>query len=161
MSAIISKCGQYRYRLERIVGSKSKACLFIMLNPSTANDVENDNTIRRCIRFAASFGCGRLMVGNLFAFRTRNPAELKQALKPDGPHNLKHLRAMCNEASIVIAAWGSHGTHRNQHMKVLKKLDEWKVPVHFLKLTKGGQPSHPLYLKGDLKPQLWNRQLNQ
>jgi hypothetical protein len=157
MSAIISKCGRYRYRLERIVGSSSKTCLFIMLNPSTADDVENDNTIRRCIRFANSFGCGRLIVGNLFAFRTRNPAELKQAMKPEGPHNLRHLKTMCSEASIVIAAWGAHGTHRDQHTKVLKKLDEWQVPVHFMKLTKRGPPYHPLYLKGNLKPQLWTR----
>ena len=67
MSATISKCGKYRYRLERVVGPGTKTCLFIMLNPSMADATNNDLTITRCISFAKASGCGRLLVGNLFA----------------------------------------------------------------------------------------------
>jgi hypothetical protein len=155
MSAIISKCGKYRYRLERIVGPGSKTCLFIMLNPSTADAVTNDRTIRRCMGFAEAFGCGRLVVGNLFAFRTRKPAELRRAPSPEGPYNLRHLRKMCGEADIVIAAWGVSGKHLGQDDRVRQMLQTWGVPLHYLGLTKDGHPRHPLYMKGALRPRPW------
>lgn len=155
MGAIISKCGKYRYRLERKLGDSKKTCLFIMLNPSTADAVKNDRTIRRCMGFAEAFGCGRLIVGNLFAFRTRKPTELKQTISPEGPQNLRHLKKMCDEASIVIAAWGVHGRHRDQGERIRQMLQTWRVPLHYLELTKDGHPRHPLYLEGALRPQRW------
>lgn len=155
MSAIVSKCKKYRYRLERTVGTETKTCLFIMLNPSKADAVKNDLTIKRCMGFAKAFGCGRLLVGNLFAFRTTWPKELKVAAKPEGPHNLRHLKAMCMEAEIVIAAWGADGKHLSQDQKVLVQLKNWGVKLHVLKLTKGGRPCHPSRLSAALRAQPW------
>src|SRR5258705_129238 len=109
MSAIISNCGTYRYRLERVLGPQPKTCMFIMLNPSTADHVINDLTIKRCLGFAAACGCGRLLVGNLFAYRTTYPAELRRAVQPEGSYNSRHLKKMCVESDLVIAAWGEDG----------------------------------------------------
>lgn len=50
-----------------------------MLNPSTADENVDDPTIRRCINFAKDWGYGGMYVGNLFAFRTAYPKELKEA----------------------------------------------------------------------------------
>lgn len=155
MSAIISACGQYRYRLERELGP-GKTCLFIMFNPSTADAANNDPTVRRCIGFARTWGYGKLMVGNLFAFRTPYPDDLMLEPKPHGPRNLVHLKKMCDEADFHVIAWGTRGRYLDQNKAVLAKLEEWKIPVHFLKLTKEGHPQHPLYVKKTLVPARWS-----
>ena len=154
MSAIISRCGQYRYRLERRLGP-GKTCLFIMLNPSTADAVIDDRTITRCIGFATSLGYGTLIVGNLFALRATKPADLRKAKDPEGPDNLKHLKKMCATADLCIAAWGDDGKFLMQGERIRKFLNPEGVELHFLELTKDGHPRHPLYLKKTLKPQRW------
>ena len=67
--AEISNDGQYRYLLGRRWDATLPECTFVMLNPSTADAKQDDPTIRRCINFAKSYGCGSLLVGNLYAFR--------------------------------------------------------------------------------------------
>jgi hypothetical protein len=126
-----------------------------MLNPSTADATIDDLTIKRCMGFVKSFGYGRLVVGNLFAFRTTYPTELRIAAKPEGSYNLRHLKTMCEEAHLVIAAWGEDGTHLGQDEKILALLKEWAIEVHALKLTKKGFPRHPSRLSASLTPQLW------
>lgn len=144
-----------RFRLERTVGDGKKTRLFIMLNPSTADATINDQTIKRCMSFARLFGCGRLLVGNPFAFRTTYRPELKAAPKPEGPCNVRYLKKMCGEAQNVIAAWGADGKHLGQADKILAQLKSWRVRIHVLKLTKDGHPRHPIRLSGALKPQQW------
>lgn len=66
-NAVISDCTLYRYWLERDLGtlSGSGVCVFIMLNPSTADGDVLDPTCVRCGNFAKSWGyahapgCGR------------------------------------------------------------------------------------------------------
>ena len=53
-TACISADDVYRYRLGRIWKPNAPACLFIMLNPSTADAYVDDATIRRCLDYAAS-----------------------------------------------------------------------------------------------------------
>ena len=154
MTAIISPCGKFRYCLERQLGP-GKTCMFIMLNPSTADAVINDRTITRCIGFATSLGYGKLIVGNLFAFRATKPANLKKAKDPEGPDNLKHLKRMCASADLVIAAWGTDGKFRKQGERIRKLLEAAGVRLHYLELTKKGHPKHPLYIKADRTPVLW------
>ena len=92
--AIISKCGKYRYSLVREWNKNKGKVLFIMLNPSTADDKEDDNTIIRCINFAKDWGYGGLMVGNHFAYRTTYPKELFKTKEPEGKENLKYIKQM-------------------------------------------------------------------
>ena len=72
MSAIISPCGRYRYRLDRRWGD-GRTMGFIMLNPSTADAENDDPTIRRCIGFAKREGCDAIAVVNLYALREGRP----------------------------------------------------------------------------------------
>ncbi len=111
-SALISPDGLYRYWLERN-WDPSRAnrgyVLWLMLNPSTADDVDDDATIRKCIGFTDRWGYGRLRVGNLFAFRAKDPTALEHAADPVGPDNDVHLRQMIAEAAIIIVGWGDSG----------------------------------------------------
>ena len=144
--AIISDCGTYRYRLWRRWDA-GPACVFIMLNPSTADATNDDPTIRRCIGFAKREGCGSLEVVNLFAFRATSPADLKKAEDPVGPENDSYLQqAMFYAKGTVIAAWGAHGSYLNRDKDVRQLLDE---PLKCLGMTKTNAPKHPLYIKAD------------
>jgi len=127
--------------------------MFMGLNPSTADETVNDNTIVREINFAKAWGCNALAKWNLFAFRATQPGAMKTAGDPVGPDNDKYLLEMARGARVIVAAWGNHGAHRNRDQSVLRLLSGFDV--HCLKITQRGQPSHTLYLKSDLTPQLW------
>lgn len=158
-SAVISECGQYRYSLSRDLGGHSPFCIFIMLNPSTADADLDDPTIRRCMSFAKREGCGKLFVLNLFALRATDPDTMLSHNDPEGPDNWEHFRRRFGSANyidpltqdkdIVICAWGAHGDHRDQDKTVMGWLDGWIVEPFCLGATKSGQPKHPLYVKGD------------
>lgn len=104
-SAIISDCGLYRYRLER-AGEGEGVTAIIMVNPSTADALADDPTIRKLKGFGQRNGWGRLVVGNLFAWRATDVRELGTAADPIGPLNDMHLRRMMVEADRVVFAWG-------------------------------------------------------
>lgn len=158
--AVMSPCGKYRYRLSRKWGHGGP-CLFIMLNPSKADAEQDDPTIRRCMGFARSWGCGELIVVNLFAVRSTDPQAMLAADDPVGPDNMQHVKAAAcyvahdqhpESGGPVVCAWGAHGAHMDQANTVLGWLDEEAVAPSCLALTKDGQPRHPLYLKAGLMP---------
>jgi len=156
--AVISPCGQYRYRLWREwLGSTAKSALFIMLNPSTADGSQDDPTIRRCVGYAKSWGYSRMEVVNLFAWRATSPKDLLAVRTPNDPvgcDNQEHIEEAAEEAAIIICAWGAHGQHLGQARTMLDWLDSYGFTekAHALRLTKDGSPCHPLYLPADLKP---------
>lgn len=148
--AEISPCKKYRYTLWRVWDEKKPVCLFIGLNPSTADATQDDPTIRRCIDFAKRFGCGRLVMGNLFAFRATDPEEMKAYRgDPIGPENDYWLNRLYIGAHIRIAAWGVQGSFLNRDKAISENFR-----LDCLGKTKGGHPRHPLYLpKGvELRP---------
>ena len=102
--AIVSACGKYRYRLSRMWDSKKPCVLFIMLNPSTADHEKDDNTIRRCISFAKSWGYGGLYVGNLFPYRATKPEELLTVKDPFGFGNRYHIMNMSFQCKTAVLA---------------------------------------------------------
>lgn len=150
--ARISADGIYRYLLWRECGVNPdpETCLFIMLNPSTADGDADDPTIRRCVGFANYFGCDRLEVVNLFAYRATKPADLlnypKSGGDPVGFENQANLTDSANRARLIICAWGAHGGFIGQDETVLGWLQDVGKPLYALGLTKGGHPRHPLYV---------------
>lgn len=147
-SAILSDCGAYRYRLEREWGDSGAAVAFIMLNPSTADATVDDPTIRRCIRFAQDWGYAKLIVGNLYALRATDPKALRRSAAPVGVDNERHRLQIAKDAQMTVCAWGANvdGNFFRRFMACQG------IALHYLRLTKNGQPSHPLYLPADLKP---------
>lgn len=133
-----------------------RRCLFVMLNPSTATDTVDDPTIKRCSRFAASWGFDRLMVCNLFSLRSTDPVALACDLAAEGdPENLTTILQVARDAHRIVCAWGAHGALRGRAAHVVAELRRDGHQLHALKLTKDGQPGHPLYLRSDLVPFEW------
>jgi hypothetical protein len=77
-----------------------------MFNPSTADDKKDDPTIRRLIGFAKSWGYGGIYVGNIYAYRSTSPSEIKKTLDPTGPENKTHIKNLIEKAEKVVYAWG-------------------------------------------------------
>lgn len=152
--ALYSDCGTYRYGLRRCWDAGAPGLLFVMLNPSTADERRNDPTIERCERRARALGAGRLLIANLFAFRATRPGDLKAAKAPVGPDNDALLQDWHGQADMTLAAWGVHGVHLDRAAQVLALLPG---PLHHLGLTQQGHPRHPLYVPYARAPQLWER----
>ena len=113
-SAILSPDRQYRYLLSRIWNPPKGFALFVCLNPSTADENTDDPTIRRCIRFAGSWGYGGMKMVNLFALRSANPKALYSRDDPIGPENSKYIGIESETALVTIAAWGVHGVYMDR-----------------------------------------------
>lgn len=144
----------YRYSLRRVWDLRLPAVLFVMLNPSTADENHLDPTLRRCVGYARAWGYGKLLVGNLFALRATDPTELYSHPSPDGPLNDATLSMLAGEAEMVVAAWGNHGDLHGRD-KAVEPLLTRKRNLFSLTLTRAGAPGHPLYLPGDLVPVLY------
>ena len=151
--ATLSECKQYRFQLWRAWDFKKPGVLFIMLNPSTADQHIDDPTIRRCIGFAKQWEYGGIRVCNLFAYRATNPKEMKSTQYPISPdtstkrnENDKCILADASMSQMTICAWGNHGTFLNRGEEVKKLLTNDGYKIYHLGLTKSGQPKHPLYL---------------
>lgn len=143
----------YRYSLWRRVGEGESVCLFVMLNPSTADETQDDPTIRRCMAFAKAWGYGMLAVGNLFAYRATDPKELKGGFDPVGPGNIVAMIHLMRRSDCIVAAWGSHGRDRETPIRNMLRFGGREV--NHLGLTKQGEPRHPLYVKADTELQVW------
>jgi hypothetical protein len=148
--ACISRCGRYRYALWRRWDDGPQV-LFVMLNPSTADQRDDDPTIRRCIGLAARWGYAAVAVGNLFAFRTPSPRVLRRAAHPVGRANDRWLQRLAAESGRMIAAWGNDGTLLGRDVQVRSML----APLYALSLTRCGQPRHPLYVPNSVVPRPW------
>ena len=148
--AIFSRDQIYRYFLWRRRKLRKGYVGFIMLNPSTADAVNDDPTIKRCLKRSINMGYDGIEVGNLYAFRTTSPAELKEAGYPVGELNDEYLKNIA-ECEIVIYGWGNHAEPARAKA-VLDLIQAVNSNVFHLGLTKSGQPRHPLYIGYDVEP---------
>jgi hypothetical protein len=150
--ATFSDCEKYRYKLWRIWG-KGNLVNFVMLNPSTADEVANDPTIERCLHRAKEWGYAGLIVTNLFAFRATDPEAMKEAEDPIGLSNNRALCEAAEKSAIIVCAWGSHGLFKNRHEDVLQLLQRrFRRKKRTLRMNPGGVPAHLLRLPYSLKP---------
>lgn len=156
-AAEFSDCGTYRYRLRYIVhggdvlAEPVAPVVFLMLNPSTADELKPDPTVTRCLGFARSWGRSDLFVVNLFALRSTDPAALTTHADPVGPENDSVLATLPHDATI-IAAWGAHPMARDRASDVVAIL---RRPLLCLGMTAKGAPRHPLYMPAKSCPQPW------
>ncbi len=126
-----------------------------MLNPSTADERRLDPSCTRARNYAERWGFGALIVTNLFGWRATDPAEMKAARDPVGRGNDAAILRAARESAIVVCAWGNHGAHLGRARKVVGLLTAHKVGLHVLRMNGAGQPAHPLYLPGALRPASW------
>lgn len=155
-TAIYSDCERYRYALTRVWDEAGKKVLFVMLNPSTATEVQNDPTVERCERRARALGFGAFRVTNIFAWRDTDPRNMRAADEPIGFENDAAILAGVEWADCVVAAWGTHGAHLDRGAAVTAVLRQTGRAVHSLGLTKDGHPKHPLYISYSQQPIIWD-----
>jgi hypothetical protein len=155
MNAIFSPCGAYRYELRRTLAHREEDALanplvFCMLNPSTADAATDDATIRRCSGFALRERRSQLIVVNLYALRSRDPAALWTNADPIGPNNDSHLcRAALEGAGQVVVAWGTQAI-RQRASQVASLFLFWaNAELSCLGTPKDGSPRHPLYVPAE------------
>lgn len=155
MSAVISPCGTYRFRLDREVAMSGRVFAWFGINPSTADAVVNDATVAKWIGFTKEYRGSRFMVGNVSPFRCRDVRRLATTLVPPEIllENLRHITAMVAEADVLVPCWGDRKKvprvmHRDIDELLALLLSSGK-PVKTLGLTKAGDPRHPLMLGYD------------
>lgn len=153
--AVYSPCESYRYLLTRTWDAGGPRALFVMLNPSTATELQNDPTVERCERRARALGFGAFRVCNIFGFRATDPKVMRAAADPVGPGNDEAIAGSAPWADRIVCAWGSHGAHLDRGRAVERLLRGTGRPLHHLGLTRDGQPRHPLYIGYDRQPEPW------
>jgi hypothetical protein len=146
----------YRYLLTRRIGGDlpllltptNGILLFVMLNPSTADETSDDATIRRCKGFATDWGYGQLEVVNLFALRATSPRRLLDDPRAAvGPENDGHVSDAIHRAHRIVCAWGAWGAHDRLRFRVAETNQMLHgAPWCHLGLTDDGEPRHPLRL---------------
>lgn len=153
--ALFSPCRRWRYLLWRRWDHDKGICAFIGLNPSTADETEDDPTIRRCIRFAKDWGYGSLWMLNAYAFRATDPHVMKaQGANALGPLNNEYIAQTVALCGMVVAGWGTH-CHPAREQAIAEIVNASNRPLYCLGLTKDGHPRHPLYLRADAEPLPW------
>jgi len=152
--AVISSCERYRYTLARAWSKRSMlartSVCWIMLNPSTANAIVDDPTVRKVIGFSARAGFDALSIVNLFAFRSKDPAELHAESKVRdvvGPQNDMWIRDTLTLSDAIILGWGEHATRYPDRVRdVLAIVARRSKRAMCLGTTQSGEPRHPLML---------------
>lgn len=162
MSAIISECGRYRYRLERDVAQSGCVFAYFGINPSTADAEIDDATVRKWRGFTLRNGGRRFIVGNVFSYRATDVRDI--VLDPNPAFSLenqRHLKAITMEADVLVPCWGSRGKvpSERRHIidEVMALLTRSGKPVMHFGLTKSGDPKHPLMLGYETTLSPWSR----
>lgn len=158
-SAVLSDCGTYRYELRRAWGPSLRTMIFVMLNPSVADALVDDHTVRRCVFYASREGCGRLLVVNLYALRSTDPAALWAHPDPIGPDNGRHLAAALEAGRVaglpIVAAWGCNAPAGRVEELVEAQRAAGTPPLLCLGTTGKGAPRHPSRLGNDVPLVRW------
>ena len=154
--ATFSACRRWRYLLWRCWDPAAPVANFLMLNPSTADELKLDPSCTRARNYAAQWNFGALLVTNLFGWRATDPGAMKAVRDPVGRGNDKALLAAARRADLVVCAWGNHGLHMERASRVTEMLRKAQVKLHVLRMNGCGEPAHPLYLPGKLVPERWS-----
>lgn len=166
--AVFSPDRRHRYALTRTWDESLPACAFLMLNPSTADAFKVDPTVRRCLGFAQRWGCGSLLVLNVFAVRSTDPQALYGYPDPTGSENDRYIAGQLEawQPAHVVAGWGRHahaldawgyrkpraGTVSPWRSRAQDVVDLHGDRLQALHVNADGSPKHPLYIAADRKP---------
>ena len=155
--ARFSACRRWRTLLWRCWDDARPVVNFLMLNPSTADETVLDPTCTRARDYAERWGYGALLVTNVFAWRATDPVEMRAAPDPVGRGNDAAILRAAKAAQLVVCAWGNHGLYLGRSEAVQRLLHGAGVALHVLRLNANGEPAHPLYLPGKVRPRRWRQ----
>ena len=145
-SALLSPDRAYRYWLLRQWDESLPMAAIIGVNPSTADESIDDQTIRKDIGFVSRMDFGGFVKLNLSAFRARDPKVCAASRNPiDLSNNASSIASHAAQfkASKTIAAWGINGNaFPIQRQAVIEAFDE----LWCWGFCADGNPRHPLML---------------
>lgn len=160
-TAVFSDCERYRYSLVRRWSSRP-LIVYLLMNPSTATEIENDATIERCQRRADAWDRtsarpnGGICILNAFAYRETDsrklPGLVKQGFDIIGADNDKAIEGACRGAEMVICGWGRPGNLLGRGAAVLGKIRQAGAAPMALGINADGSPKHPLYCSYETQP---------
>ena len=156
--AKFSEDGKYRYALWRFWNypacrdGNAKAVMFIMANASTAGAFTDDPTVIRCVHYAQRWGYDGIYIGNLCALIETHWTQTEELGDRVGEFCDHWLDIMRNSSALHIAAWGFMGKNYPERAEQVRGMFP---ELHYLELSLKGIPKHPLYLKSELRPLLW------
>ena len=139
----------YRFTLRRRWHhAETPPLIWVMLNPSTADEDTDDPTIRRVMAFSKAHGASNLIVINLYPCRATNPKDIV-------PFGLDTNRVVTHEvvweANDVVVAWGANkhtALVADAFLETFHQINQDGKGRRLLCLgkTKHGAPRHPLYV---------------
>lgn len=163
--ADFSPCRTWRYRLWREWNPALLKACFVLMNPSKADEVNDDPTVARCQRRVAHWtgrSIGGVVVVNVFAWRETDSKKLPGIIAAGndivGPGNDAAILSAAKEADIVVCGWGIPGNLNGRGRAVEKMLRDAGITLHHLRLNSDGSPQHPLYIGYAVQPQEWPAQ---
>jgi len=123
-----------------------------MLNPSTADASTDDPTIKKCMKFARSWGYDGIEVVNLTPYRATDPKDRKPCPQATMTENLGWWMDAATRCLLTMAAWGTNAAsyEANEAIRHFRNMD-------CLRRTKDDFPQHPLYIPDVTKPQHYVR----
>lgn len=145
--ATFSEDRNYRYALWRIWDKSKPLVMFIGLNPSTANETDNDPTIKSVCRISKKNGYGGVYMMNLFAIISSDPKILIGCDNPIGNNNY-WLMNISEKCSDIVFAWGSFKEAAERAKEIISNFTKFHQPKCIAQ-NKDGSPKHPLYCKSD------------
>jgi len=155
-TAVWSKCRAYRFQLVIRWQPAGPLANWVMLNPSTADEFQNDPTVERVERRCREAGFAGVIVTNIFGYRSTAPQRLYELADPVGRVNNRWIVRSAEQASEVVCAWGTHGAHLGRGAAVRRLLEQRGLALKVLHLTAGGEPVHPLYQPYTRQPRPWH-----
>lgn len=143
---------KYRYCLWRVWDETKPFVMFIGLNPSTANEFENDPTINSVCRLAKGNGYGGVYMMNCFAFVSTDPKLLMRNPMSDERNN-DMLTVIACKCQDVVFAWGNFDVVKATGRDI--ELCEMFPRALMIGVNKNGSPRHPLFISGETKLTLY------
>jgi len=137
-SAVFSKDGKKRYKVESVWDdNKPKACI-IMSQPSTADELLTDQTTMLCFNNAVTEDFGSISIVNVFCSLDFNKPETDRI-------NSSIVLEECSKADVVIVAYGRGTAHTEEKERLLEALKKTCPKKLNTIIDSSGQPfSHPL-----------------
>lgn len=136
--AIFTDNRKYRLMLRRIWDNRKPTAACIGLNPSTANEDDDDTTITNLCKLLDTMGYGSLVMLNLFSLVSTKPAALRSHPNPNKGND--EAIDYWTRGADVIFCWGSFTVAQYRAKQIIKKFPNG---LCFGKTAKG-EPMHPL-----------------
>lgn len=147
-TAVFDPSRRYRYLLTR-TWSTAPPLVMCLTNPSIADAFITDPTATRAVKLARREQAGGLVILNAFALCATDPAALRIAADPIGPHNDAMLAWVAGWGGDVVVGWGIHGALLDRGRQLARRLAAVDARLRCLGTTKAGQPRHPLFTRAD------------